>query len=192
MNKVLFWPGRGQNLGILSSFQRCLEAHNVEIEYVSFKYDEGQLNPQNWSQVCGNDAEWWIGLSLGASLACYSLPFAARKPKRLTLINPFSSRELLSLEKQFSLAGQWKFALNGIRENVDLDIVRSVFDDKIPLHHSFDIVKNNRFRNVSMIFVNGNHTIDERLAQEELADVLTGETNGESDYCYVCDRRRAA
>lgn len=191
-NKVLYWPGRGQNLDILSDFRRSLEACGAEIECIGFSYDCGPLSPQTWTEVRDNHAEWWIGLSLGASLACYSLLFASVKPKRLTLINPFFSREQLSSEKHFSLDGQWKFSLNGINEFVDLEIVVSIHDDKIPLHHSFDILRQNSFSNAKMIFVDDNHTIDDSLAQRELASVLLGRNHGKSRYSYFFDSGRVA
>lgn len=190
--KVLYWPGRGQNLDILSALRRSLEARGAEIECVSFRYDCGPLSPWTWTEVRDNHAEWWIGLSLGASLACYSLPFATRRPKRLTLINPFFSREQLSFEKHFSLDGQWKFSLSGNNEPVDLDLVVSMNDDKIPLHHSSDILKHNSFNSVSLITVDSNHTIDDRLAQRELASVLLGRNHGKSRYSYFFDSGRVA
>lgn len=89
-NKILYWPGRGQDLEILKDFRSTLEGKGFQLDFIDIKYDEGILSPNTWKQVVQNDAIWWIGISLGASLLYYSMKYTNRnKPNRITLINPF-------------------------------------------------------------------------------------------------------
>ena len=173
-NKILYWPGRGQSLDILKDFRKNLEKKGFKFEYIDIKYDEGILNPYTWKQVIKNDADWWIGISLGASLLYYSINFAGKnKPSRITLINPFFSREVLSKEKNFDLKNQWKFAPIDYTEKVNnFDMVLSINDTKIPMYHGIKILNNTICDNKQIIFINESHTIDNKNAQNELARAL--------------------
>lgn len=191
--KILYWPGRGQCLDILSNFRKELEEKGFEFEYINIQYDKSTLNPTNWKQVKQNDAEWWIGISLGASLAYYSMKFAGEnKAKRITLINPFSSREVLSKERNFDLSNSWNFAPIDCKGEIDsLDMVLSINDSKIPMYHGIKLLNNTICKDKNIIFVNENHTIDNPKAQIELARVLMNHNKlgrdkyGMYNYCNV-------
>jgi hypothetical protein len=193
-NKILYWPGRGQNLDILKDFRKELETQGFKIECININYDEGVLHPYTWKQVVQNESNWWIGISLGASLLYYSMQFAGKiKPNRITLINPFSSREELSKERKFSLENQWNFAPIDYMEKVDnLDMVLSINDTKIPMYHGVKILNNTICENKQIIFINESHTIDNGDAQNELARVLgnydildRGIYNERYNYCNI-------
>ena len=173
-NKILYWPGRGQSSDVLKDFRKNLEKKGFKFEFIDIKYDEGILNPHTWKQVIKNDADWWIGISLGASLLYYSINFAGKnKPSRITLINPFFSREVLSKEKNFDLKNQWKFAPIDYTEKVNnFDMVLSINDTKIPMYHGIKILNNTICDNKQIIFINESHTIDNKNAQDELARAL--------------------
>lgn len=173
-NKILYWPGRGQDLEILKDFRSTLEEKGFQLDFIDIKYDEGILSPNTWKQVVQNDAIWWIGISLGASLLYYSMKYTNRnKPNRITLINPFSSREVLSKEKNFNLENQWNFAPIDYAEKVNnLDLVLSINDTRIPMYHGVKILNNTICDNKQIIFINESHTIDNKNAQIELARAL--------------------
>lgn len=173
-NKILYWPGRGQDLEILKDFRSTLEEKGFQLDFIDIKYDEGILSPNTWKQVVQNDAIWWIGISLGASLLYYSMKYTNRnKPSRITLINPFSSREVLSKEKNFNLENQWNFAPIDYAEKVNnLDLVLSINDTRIPMYHGVKILNNTICDNKQIIFINESHTIDNKNAQSELARAL--------------------
>lgn len=193
-NKILYWPGRGQNLDILKYFRKELETQGFDLEYIHINYDKGNLEPYKWKQVVQNDANWWIGISLGASLLYYSLKFIEKnKPNRITLINPFSSREVLSKERKFDLKNQWNFAPIDCVEKVNnFDIVLSINDIKIPMYHGVKLTNNTVCKNKQIIFINENHTIDNEKAQKELATILKnndmlnrGVENEKYNYCNI-------
>lgn len=173
-NKILYWPGRGQDLEILKDFRSTLEEKGFQLDFIDIKYDEGILSPNTWKQVVQNDAIWWIGISLGASLLYYSMKYTNRnKPSRITLINPFSSREVLSKEKNFNLENQWNFAPIDYAEKVNnLDLVLSINDTRIPMYHGVKILNNTICDNKQIIFINESHTIDNKNSQIELARAL--------------------
>ncbi len=194
MKKILYWAGRGQDLKILDDFRKELEKNEYVIEYINIKYDSGQLSPSEWIQVTNNSADWWIGISLGASLLYYSTNFIRKhKPSRITLINPFSSRKILAEEKGFSLENQWVFTPKNCNVEVDnFDVVLSLNDNKIPMYHGVELLNKTISNNKQIIFVKGNHIIDDNMAQIELANLLikNGILNGENDngrynYCNV-------
>lgn len=191
-NKILYWPGRGQNLEILKDFRRTLEEEGFQLDFIDIKYDEGILRPDTWKQVVQNDAVWWIGISLGASLLYYSMKYTNRnKPNRITLINPFSSREVLSKEKNFNLENQWNFTPIDYAEKVNnLDLVLSINDTRIPMYHGVKILNNTICDNKQIIFIDESHTIDNKDAQIELARALEdnnilnrGGKNERYNYC---------
>lgn len=191
-NKILYWPGRGQDLEILKDFRSTLEEKGFQLDFIDIKYDEGILSPNTWKQVAQNDAVWWIGISLGASLLYYSMKYTNRnKPNRITLINPFSSREVLSKEKNFNLENQWNFTPIDYAEKVNnLDLVLSINDTRIPMYHGIKILNNTICDNKKIIFINESHTIDNKNAQIELARALEnnnifnrGGKNERYNYC---------
>ncbi len=184
-NKILYWPGRGQNLNILNHFRKELENQGFELECIKVNYDEGVLSPYTWKQVVENDAKWWIGISLGASLLYYSIKFTKEnKPNRITLINPFFSREVLSKEKNFDLKGEWNFAPINCKEKIDnMDMVLSINDTKIPMYHGIKILNNTICANKQIIFINESHTINNKFAQIELAKILKNKKLSDRGTC---------
>lgn len=174
-NKILYWPGRGQDLEILKHFRKELETKGYQFSHINIKYDENELCPNTWEQVIENTADWWIGISLGASLLYYSLQYVEKcnRPKRITLINPFYSRRILSKEKGFKMENQWDFNPIDYKETVNyLDMVLSINDTKIPMYHGAKLLNNTICENKQIIFVNESHTIDNKRAQVELAKIL--------------------
>ncbi len=194
MKKILYWAGRGQDLEILKTFRNELIDKGFEIDFINIKYDDGELSPNEWKQIVNNEADWWIGISLGAALLYYSVNFVkGKKPERITLINPFSSRKILSEERGFDLTDQWIFSPKQCKVNIDnMDIVLSVYDKKIPMYHGIELLNKTICTNKKVIFVQGNHTIDNVNAQIELVDVLVksavtngGNNNERYNYCNI-------
>ena len=194
MKKILYWAGRGQDLSILNSFRNVLKENGFEIDYIDIQYDSGELSPSKWKQVIENDADWWIGISLGASLLYYSINFAKeKKPSRITLINPFSSRKILSEERGFDLDNQWLFEPKNCKVEVNnLDVVLSTNDTKIPMYHGVELLNKTFCTNKEIIFVDGNHVINNKDAQIELANILIeneilngGNDNERYNYCNI-------
>lgn len=194
MKKILFWAGRGQDLKILENFRKQLIKSGFQIDYINIRYDEGELLPNKWKQVLYNDSDWWIGISLGAALVYYSANFAeGYKPKRITLINPFSSRKILSEEKGFDLSNQWLFSPKDCTLKIDnMDVVLSTYDTKIPMYHGIELLNKTICNNKKIVFVDSNHTIDDINAQIELADILIeneslngGNDNERYNYCNI-------
>lgn len=174
-NKILYWPGRGQGLKVLKYFRNELLQNGFSIDVIDVEYDRGELNPLNWTKVKENDCNWWIGISLGASLLYYALNYVddLYKPTRITLINPFSSRKNLSNEMGFDLTNQWDFSPIENIVNVDqIELVSSVFDVKIPMYHGINLLNKTISSNKKLIFIDEKHTIDLKEAQIELAQLL--------------------
>ena len=185
---ILYWPGRGQDTEVLKEFRKVL-SNEYLIDIVNFEYDRGSLEPQRWN-ILQNKYSWWIGISLGASLEYYSYNYIELKnrPNRITLINPFSSRKILSEEKKFDISSQWDFApRNSIIKVEKIDLVSSIFDTKIPMYHGIDLLDKAISNDKEIVFVNSNHTIDEKCAQIQLANILLGksEENAEINYCNI-------
>ena len=194
MKRILFWPGRGQNLKILENFRNELMKSGYEFDYINIQYDKGKLLPNKWKQVSDNNADWWIGISLGSALLYYSVNFTKKnRPKRITLINPFSSREILAQEKGFDLSNQWGFSPKDYTINIEnMDIVLSTYDKKIPMYHGIELLNKTICNNKKIVFVDSNHTIDDVNAQIELSDILIenesltgGSSNERYNYCNI-------
>lgn len=184
-NKILFWPGITQDTNILKDLKRILIKNGYFIEYVKFKYDVGKLNPKKWDQVVNNKSDWWIGISLGASLLYYAYHFVPlnKRPKRITIINPFFSREILSYEKDFNIKNYWNFSPIKYKVNVNhIELVLSIFDKNIPIYHGLHLINSSSTSNKNIIFINSNHVIDESNAQKELGILLYKYKDGK--YCY--------
>lgn len=174
-NRILYWPGRGQDLKVLKYFRNELLQNGFLIDVIDVEYDIGELNPLNWAKVKENNCDWWIGISLGASLLYYALNYVDDlcKPTRITLINPFCSRKNLSNEIGFDLTNQWDFSPIENTVNVDqIELVSSVFDVKIPMYHGINLLNKTISSNKKLIFIDEKHTIDLKEAQIELAQLL--------------------
>ena len=73
----------------------------------------------------------------------------------------------------FSMDGQWNFSLS---ENIgsvkELDMVVSLYDNKIPLHHSIEIMSETIVDSKYLFFVDDDHCISNSDIQIELADLF--------------------
>ena len=173
--KVLYWPGLGKDMKVLNSFRRELAAEGYQIDVVDFEYDKGSLNPNKWKQIQKNQYDWWIGISLGASLLYYSYNFVENslRPKRLTLINPFCSRKILSEEKLFDMSKQWDFSpIDNLCIVDKIDVVISIYDWKIPIYHGIKLLTLTSSLNKYIIFLNSDHIVDNEIIQKELVKAL--------------------
>lgn len=187
MSKILYWPGMGQNLEILNQFRKELLKRGNEISIIDFKYDDNKLEPTKWKIIEEKKFDWWIGISLGASLLYYSYEFVMDKykPERITIINPFSSRKTLAKEKKFNLKNQWDFSpINSKMQINTIDLVSSIKDDRIPSHHGFELLNNAIANEKNLILINENHTIDNYDAQIELAKLLINKEQRDEKYYY--------
>lgn len=155
MKKILYWPGMGQSADILKYLKTEL-SKSYQLDIVNFEYDVGNLEPGKW-KILNDKFDWWIGISLGASLLYYSYNYVAeaKRPNRLTIINPFSSREKLSIEKGFDLSKQWNFSPKEKNINVNkIELVASVYDFKIPTYHGIELLNNANSTNKRIVFIN--------------------------------------
>jgi hypothetical protein len=183
-NSVLFWPGRGNNLSNLYYFLFLFKFYSYKIERIPFEYDK-EDNPlylgSKWEiWLRKNTFTWWIGISLGASLAYTfaSLLTHSTKPQRLTLINPFASRRVLAAEKGFSMAGQWDFSPIDYESKLNnIEIIVSLFDIKIPMYHSILLYNKSISDNKKLIFIKDNHQVNNYNIQIRLAEYLIFNNN---------------
>jgi esterase/lipase len=191
--KILFWPGLGKDLTILSCFLANFREKGYDITVVPFEYDFDIMPFYKNSDWCDwleeNAFDWWIGISLGASLSYTMATFVneKRSPIRITAINPFSSREILSKEKSFSLQGQWNFSPISYDLKIQsIDAVVSLYDEKIPMYHGISLLNHTISPKKNLIFVNDSHQIQNDTAQSELVSNLLEEVDcGRNHYCFI-------
>ena len=195
--KVLYAPGLGQNYKILQGFRDQLVSLKHDFAFIDFTYDEGEFNPKHYNCVRNNTSEWWIGISLGASVLYYLYNFAEIKPKRITIINPFSDRKQLSIEKGFNISEQWNFAPKCMEIKVKhIDLVTSIYDKSIPMYHGIELLNKAEADTKNMIFVDADHQISNIEAQKELANCLhrvgtdRGKISDGYKYCNIYQWRR--
>lgn len=179
---ILYWQGRGRNPLELINFNKTLKHHGFSTQIMPLDYDIGLMpnNPESriyqWIHCqIKTTQDWWIGLSLGASVA-YILASSAMTgsiPQRITLINPFANREKLAKEKNFSLNQQW--VINPINHRLCVpivDIVLSVNDNRIPIKHGQALLPMITAKELRVIMLDADHTISDSTAQLDLANVL--------------------
>ena len=191
--KILYAPGMGRDLKILSEFRGALQKQFGELKIFNLPYDVGEFDPKNIRQIAENDCRWWIGLSLGGSLLYYLTAHCPEEklPQRLTVINPFSCRKELAVERGFDLAGQWIFSPKEISARVKIfDAIISMNDSSVPIHHGIRLLNLARSEIKNLIFVEANHQITDVQTQLEVADVLiklhAGDFNFDSsNSCHV-------
>jgi len=146
-------------------------------------YDQGPLPSLPAShlhrEVTNSDAPvstWWIGLSLGASIAhiVASTISPPKKPKRLTLINPFSDRVALSQIKGFELGDQWPIApcLYDLPSMTFAEIVLSSDDTQIPNDQGMRLHVEWGSMRSRVITIDGDHSLSAIKSQEILAKAL--------------------
>lgn len=172
---ILYAYGMGQNPNILKIFREQLELRGFNVNILECEYDNGTFNPENLKNINNSNSKWWVGISLGASLLYYMINYVPveNKPNRITIINPFSSRETLSIERNFDISNQWNFSpKNNLCTINTIDLVSSIYDDKIPMYHGIELLNGTNANDKNLIYVNANHTIDDISAQMELANIL--------------------
>ena len=140
-------------------------------------YDAGVLSPKPFEEWLNNNQtapSWWIGLSLGASLAWYYAAMIQKEfqPKRLTLVNPFSNRRALAQLKGFSMDNQWDLNLENINipDSIDVSAVISTNDTKIPLCCKQQLL--DKIPKSSNYFIDADHGLSEKSAQLLMFDLL--------------------
>lgn len=144
MQRLLFWQGRGKPADVMADFLARLSL-SYEVVLFPLTYDSGDVPFSRDSYWFGwlskQHFDWWCGISLGASLLYAMSSFKEIAPERISLINPFYSRMVLSQEKGFSLEHQWNFDLAQYQPAAkQLDLVLSLYDTKIPMHHGIELL----------------------------------------------------
>jgi len=173
VKNILYAPGMGQDYRILQEFRNELETMGYTFSYIDFLYDEGSFNPKSYDCIINNTSEWWIGISLGASVLYYMYNFAKNKPERITIINPFSDRRVLANEKGFDISTQWDFSPKSIDISVKhIDLVTSVYDQSISMYHGIELINKADADTKNIIYVDADHQINSIKAQIELAQCL--------------------
>jgi len=182
---VLYWPGIRRDSKELSVFFEQLTCNGYEVQIVPPLYDVGM--PPEFAEnaikcwlhdSANNKSNWWVGLSLGASIAHVVAATIHQSlcPQRLTLINPFSDRVELSHEKGFSLQGQWCFVPHQFRNDFSCaDIVLSKDDQHVSNHHGRRMLSCYASNNVRLLELSGvSHDLADGQKQSELVDALLG------------------
>lgn len=182
MNNILYWPGMRsipEELCFLK--KRIKENGNFKIITMPEKYDFGPLPYKADTPISSfiehqTYSHWWIGLSLGASVAYIisSLASKNKKPKRLTLINMFHNRKELSIQKKFSLDSQWDLRpINyKIAKDIKIDLVISEYDKKINPIFGLKMLNRLTSNNVNLFKIKTDHVLSSKTLQEELANKL--------------------
>lgn len=198
--KILYWPGIGKNLNVLKSFREELKKEGYEIEVFNENYDENELSPYNWEQVINNNSDWWIGISLGASLLYYVYSFVPKekRPSRLTLINPFYSRIILSEEKGFDITKYWNFSPIDMKEELDhAELIISTQDKSINNYHGLILSSSINSNSNYLFTVNSDHTLITNNIQKCLSKILLSYKEGEykyekkDNYCNIYKQQRS-
>lgn len=179
--RVLYWPGLKRNPSELEHLWPLLKSAGVTLRWLEPDYDVGPAPGEPDSPVIqwlGQQSmySWWIGLSLGASVAHISAATVApiRRPRRLTLINPIADRIALSCRNGFSLEQQWRIIPQTIEVPgiVVVDIVVSKFDERVPPEHGRSMLSCYPDSRVRFIELESGHTVDEFSVQRNLSALL--------------------
>ncbi len=183
LNSILFWPGIRWSETDLRNLFGALRTAKFTINRAEVTYDSGAppqdagSGVQKWIGDARHEVpKWWIGLSLGASvahIAACTVPDRF-KPNRLTLINPFANREELSKEAGFDMKEQWQ--INPIEFNcpsgIHVDLVISRFDNRISPEHSRRLRACFSGADVKTIELDADHRISDEEQQHLLAESL--------------------
>ena len=189
MNKIMYWPGFARKDDELLYLLSEVKKRGLDVTKFPYNYDYGNIIPHEWNTLVEWDFDWWLGISLGASVMVYSLRFLPIEyyPKRITIINPFYSRSELAKKNGFDMSNQMDFKLDQIVKNIDkIELVSSLYDEKIRMNDGVRVVCNFEATNRSIIFVKSNHGIDDSYVQTELAHILIPNKDYNEKYKY-CD-----
>ncbi len=183
LKHVWYWPGIRRSPAELDVFFAVLRDAGFTVDTVGATYDKGLLpdNADSGIQQFVNDpnrmvCNWWIGLSLGAAvahIAACTAP-AHRRPKRLTLINPFADRMELSQHLAFTMDGQWRLKPIDFHSpgGILVDLVLSLCDERIPSEHGFRLLDCYPAGDVDLIPLDSNHAVADESQQRLLASLL--------------------
>lgn len=175
---ILFFPGihRLEN-ELKYFFTLTKQVKHISHFIYPLPYDVGVLSSKPFEEWLNKNQaipSWWIGLSLGASLAWY---FAATikeefLPKRLTLVNPFSNRRELAQFKGFSMENQWDLNLENIDipSSINVSAIISSRDTKIPLFCKQRLL--DKIPKSSQRFIDTDHCLSDKSAQLSMFNYL--------------------
>ena len=145
---ILYFPGIHRLPEELRDFFELLQAHTGrQVHTCPVPYDTGEFTSrpfEQWLRQFSDSQPWWVGLSLGASVAwllAASVPESLR-PQRLILVNPFADRCKLAQTMGFSMRNQWDLSpeQTALPASMDVDLVISLLDTKIPLSHKQNLL----------------------------------------------------
>jgi hypothetical protein len=184
---VLYWPGMRRSPSEFATLWQGLSGAGFAVSWVDVPYDCGPPPDSPISAVARwlaqrPLAEWWIGLSLGASVAHVAAATAAagRCPRRLTLINPIADRVKLAEERGFSLEGRWpllaeQFPVFGVAA---VDLILSTHDMRVPPEQGRSLVKCYPASSVRVVEVATGHAFEDVAIQRSLlSSLLTGDAD---------------
>ncbi len=180
---VWHWPGIRRSPAELDTLFGVLREAKCTVDCVGAAYDIGLLPDNSGSgvQQWVNDpkrtvSDWWIGLSLGAAVAHIAACTAPepRRPKRLTLINPFADRIEVSRHLGFSMSGQWPLKPINFHSSggILVDLIISRWDERIPPDYGNRLKDCYPAGDVSVIELDADHAISEPSQQRFLASLL--------------------
>jgi hypothetical protein len=167
----------------LQTLLLVLRDSGFTIGHVAVPYDVGLLpdNPgsavQHWvTDPARTVSQWWIGLSLGAAVAHIAACSApeSRRPKRLTLINPFADRMELARDLGFSLNDQWRLKPIDFHlpRGILVDLIISRLDERIPPEHGYRLKRCYHPDDVIVTELDADHALSEERQQRRLASLL--------------------
>lgn len=181
---LLYWPGMRRRQSDLAVLLEGIQNSGWAISTVVTPYDTGPPPSSPLSTMLTDTAvvsgcSWWLGLSLGASVAFAVLPQVSpkRQPNRLTMINPFMDRQLLAQQRGFDMSSQWRISLNVqlLPPRLQLDIVVSDDDDRVPPNHGVSLHREAGTvlcSKPNLIRVPGSHVLEGNDLQRRLASEL--------------------
>jgi len=182
-NNLLYWPGMRVNPGELGTLFSHMRSSGFVVQIVSAPYDIGPMPADSASlahqEIMHSDTPvggWWIGLSLGAAVAhivCSTI-CRERRPRRLTLINPFADRAELSIIRGFDLGNQWRLRPEkySVPAGISVDLILSSRDERIPPDHGLRLQSLWEDQRSRVVWTDSDHVISDSSEQQRLAELL--------------------
>lgn len=182
---VLYWPGVRRDPAELALVWEALQLAGLNRIFMDVEYDKGLSPELDYSAFKTfirsiNASNWWIGLSLGGSVAhVIAAQDASIAPQRLTLINPVANRETLSRLANFSLKGLWPLAAENFQVVAvsQVDFVVSKQDRRVPNCHAYRLAECYPNARLRFIELNCDHAISDQSSQKELASLLISDSH---------------